>query len=42
MFMASYENYPSGHALKVLHKMGKLFLLPSRAHTTQLIEIDYI
>ncbi|KAG6393338.1 hypothetical protein SASPL_147577 [Salvia splendens] len=24
MFMASYENYPSGHALKVLHKMGHL------------------
>lgn len=27
-FMASYENYPSGHALKALHKIGKLFLLP--------------
>ncbi|PIN18363.1 Protein involved in dolichol pathway for N-glycosylation (mannosyltransferase family) [Handroanthus impetiginosus] len=23
-FMASYENYPSGHALKALHKMGHL------------------
>ncbi|KAL0429151.1 UNVERIFIED_CONTAM: Dol-P-Man:Man(7)GlcNAc(2)-PP-Dol alpha-1,6-mannosyltransferase, partial [Sesamum radiatum] len=23
-FMASYENYPSGHALKALHKMGRL------------------
>ncbi|KAL0397653.1 UNVERIFIED_CONTAM: Dol-P-Man:Man(7)GlcNAc(2)-PP-Dol alpha-1,6-mannosyltransferase [Sesamum calycinum] len=22
-FMASYENYPSGHALKALHKMGR-------------------
>lgn len=23
-FMASYENYPSGHAIKVLHKTGHL------------------
>ncbi|XP_051144885.1 dol-P-Man:Man(7)GlcNAc(2)-PP-Dol alpha-1,6-mannosyltransferase isoform X2 [Andrographis paniculata] len=24
IFMASYENYPSGHALEALHKMGQL------------------
>lgn len=24
-FMASYENYPSGHALKDLHRNGELF-----------------
>lgn len=23
-FMASYENYPGGHALKDLHQIGKL------------------
>lgn len=25
-FMASYENYPSGHALKELHQIGEFFL----------------
>lgn len=34
-FMASYENYPSGYALKALHKMGELFLSHSRTHATQ-------
>lgn len=26
LFMASYENYPSGYALKALHRIGKLSL----------------
>lgn len=32
MFLASYENYPSGHALKGLHQMGECLSL-SHAQT---------
>ncbi|CDP09421.1 unnamed protein product [Coffea canephora] len=29
IFMASYDNYPSGYALKVLHRTDSSLLLPT-------------